>query len=156
MNRIRLIILILLSFFIICVHSMEVADTIPEPERVTLKFDKKNGCFLGDTIHFIVSLDSATAYSSVAYVDLVHPSGTVLYSRKLRLDRNYKATGWITVDSLYGTGFYELRAYTRFLLNWRNVDYPSYVLPVYLPEDTLTEEDSQLIYQVHSMENSVY
>lgn len=134
MNRIRLIILILLSFFIICVHSMEVADTIPEPERVTLKFDKKNGCFLGDTIHFIVSLDSATAYSSVAYVDLVHPSGTVLYSRKLRLDRNYKATGWITVDSLYGTGFYELRAYTRFLLNWRNVDYPSYVLPVYLPE----------------------
>ena len=159
MNRIRLIILLIFSFVVICVHSMEAEDTIPEPERITLKFDKKNGCFLGDTIRFTVSLDSATAYSSVAYVDLVHPTGTVLCSRKLRLDRNYRATGWIAVDSIYGTGFYELRAYTRFLMNWRNLDYPSYVLPIYLPEHKIPinkrKEDERYIDQ-SKITNNIY
>jgi len=124
-------------------HAQEEADTIaiPKPERISLQYDKPNGCYLGDTVHFTVSLGK-DALSRVAYVELIHPTGQVMTSRKLKLDANLSATGYLPVDTLYGSGFYEIRAYTRYLANYDAAPYPHYILPVYYPESKLGKSQS--------------
>ena len=56
--------------------------------------------------------------SKVLYVELVSPGGDVLETQKLHIDDEGGAWGQFKLDSLLGTGFYEVRAYTRYMLNW--------------------------------------
>lgn len=120
---------------------LERLATIPR-EYLTLEYDKKKGMYPGDTVHFRVSSDSTQAVSNVVYVDLVHPSGSVVQRRKLRLDSTYQAKGEITLDTLFQSGFYELRAYTRFMTNWLHYDYPSHIIPVFTPPHLLKKKPS--------------
>ncbi|MBQ6749897.1 MAG: hypothetical protein IJR02_03890 [Bacteroidaceae bacterium] len=106
-------------------------------EMVTLNYDKTKGCDLGDTIHFDAFVtregkEGATDYSRVLYVELLLPNGGVIQRRKLALT-NGRARGAVWVDSIYGSGFYELRAYTRYMTNWRDERYFSRLVPVFLP-----------------------
>ena len=85
-------------------------------EKVYLHFDN-TGYFKGETMFFkayVVRADNGcpTDISRVLYVEMLNPSGDIVERRKLKLEHG-QSHGDIQLDSITGTGFYEVRAYTR-------------------------------------------
>ena len=114
-------------------RTMAFAKAMPQ-EKAYLHFDN-TGYFKGETIWFKAYVTRAdtglpTDMSVVLYVELVNPSGDVVETRKLPIS-NGVAHGDIKLDSLYTTGFYEVRAYTRYMTNWGNGGIFSRVFPVF-------------------------
>lgn len=105
------------------------ADTIPH-DLLYLRHNKPGGMYPGDTLRFMVTADPNHHVSNVVYVDFLHPSGQRVKVMKLRLNANLKASGEIVLDTLFSSGFYELRAYTRYMANWRYFTYPTTSIPV--------------------------
>lgn len=100
--------------------------SIPQ-EKVFLHMD--NNCyFAGDTIWFkayVTRSDNrkASGLSGVLYVELFNSEG-YLYERQLVQLKQGQGCGSIALsDSAYG-GYYELRAYTRWMLNWGEYQHP--------------------------------
>ena len=90
-------------------------------EKAYLHFDN-TGYFRGETMWFsayVVRTDRSalTDMSSVLYVELLDPTGEVVDTRKVRLE-NGRGSGSFKLDNLLTSGFYEVRAYTRYMLNW--------------------------------------
>ena len=103
-------------------------------EKVYLHFDN-TGYFIGETVRFKAyvvdcSLDSLSRLSSVLYVELVSPGGDVLDTRKIRLENGLGA-GDIKLNNVLTSGFYEIRAYTRWMVNWGSEACFSRVFPVF-------------------------
>ena len=103
-------------------------------EKAYLHFDN-TGYFIGETVRFKAyvvdcSLDSLSRLSSVLYVELVSPGGDVLDTRKIRLE-NGLGVGDIKLDNVLTSGFYEIRAYTRWMVNWGSEACFSRVFPVF-------------------------
>ena len=103
-------------------------------EKVYLHFDN-TGYFKGEHIWFkayLIRTDDGkpSDISHVLYVDLLNLSGDVLESRKLKVNQGM-AMGDFHLDSILGTGFYEVRAYTRYMLNFGDACYFSRVFPVF-------------------------
>lgn len=123
-------------------------------EKVWLHFDNA-GYFQGDTIWFKAYVRSThperhEPLSRVLYVELVSPTGQVVHTRKLKIE-NGECHGEIPLrqsadlseeikrDSTLSlkkvndvlSGFYEVRAYTRYMLNWDTEGIFSRVFPVY-------------------------
>lgn len=114
-------------------RAMNFAQAMPQ-EKVYLHFDN-TGYFMGETIWFkgyVLRADTGkpTDMSAVLYVELVNPTGDVVVTRKLPI-QNGAAYGDMKLDSLYTTGFYEVRAYTRYMTNWGNGGIFSRVFPVF-------------------------
>lgn len=119
---------------------------ICQQEKVYLHFDN-TAYFQGDVIWFaayVVNSSTQTpAQSKVLYVELLSPNGVVLKQLKLKVE-NGRAHGSLPlVDvsteearALRGvtalpSGFYEVRAYTRTMLNFDDAGVFSRVFPVY-------------------------
>ena len=104
-------------------------------EKVYLHLDN-TGYFIGETIWFKAYVlrtdrETATDISRVLYVELVQPGGEVLKTCKLRIE-NGQADGCFKLDDAYLlSGFYEIRAYTRYMTNWDHRGIFSAVLPVF-------------------------
>jgi len=103
-------------------------------EKVYLHFDN-TGYFQGETMHFkayVIRTDTErlSNLSHVLYVDLITPNGDVVEQRKLMLN-NGLARGDFKLDELLLTGFYEVRAYTRYMTNWGTDACFSRVLPIF-------------------------
>jgi len=99
---------------------------IPQ-EEVFLHLD--NTCyFAGDTLYFKAYVRRSdtgklTNLSQLLYAELWNQEGYMLERRLVKL-KDGQGTGSIVLnDSLYG-GFYELRAYTRWQLNWGEYQHP--------------------------------
>ena len=115
-------------------------------EKVYLHFDN-TAYFQGDIIWFSAYVvDAATqmpAQSKVLYVELLSPNGVVLRQLKLKVENGQAHGSLPLVDvsteearALRGTvalpsGFYEVRAYTRTMLNFDEEGVFSRVFPVY-------------------------
>ena len=103
-------------------------------ERAYLHFDN-TAYFRGEDIWlkaYVVRTDSnrLTDLSRVLYVELVAPSGDVLQTHKLHL-QNGQAEGCLPLDSLFTSGFYEVRAYTRYMVNEGSNAVFSRVFPIF-------------------------
>lgn len=123
---------------------------ICQQEKIYLHFDN-TAYFQGDVIWFsayVVNASTQTpAQSKVLYVELLSPNGVVLKQLKLKVE-NGRANGSIPlVDisteearalrgvTVLPSGFYEVRAYTRTMLNFDDAGVFSRVFPVYeMPE----------------------
>ena len=69
--------------------------------------------------------------STVLYVELVNPIGDVCERRTLKIE-NGEAEGDIKLDSIVGaSGFYEVRAFTRYMTNWGTPAVFSRVFPIF-------------------------
>lgn len=94
-------------------------------EKVYLHMD--NRCYyIGDTIWFKAYVMNAstlhpTQTSGVLYVELLNESGIEMEHLKLRLV-NGMCYGNFTLKGKYRTGYYEIRAYTRNMLNWGDTE----------------------------------
>lgn len=108
-------------------------------EKVYLHFDN-TGYSIGETIWFKAYLqttdgDRLGSKSSALYVELVDPSGNVTVSKKLKIT-NGTAHGDIRLNEMPLSGFYEVRAYTRYMLNWGREAIFSRVFPVFKRPET--------------------
>ena len=104
-------------------------------EKVYLHFDN-TGYFMGEKMWFTAYVVRADGHrpgvrSRVLYVELLNPGGDVVQRRKLKIDDRGHAHGDFSLDSLYGTGFYEVRAFTRYMSNWGGAACFSRVFPVF-------------------------
>lgn len=90
-------------------------------EKVYLHLD--NTCyFLGDTIWYAAysrrtSDNKPSDISNVLYVELLNNDGYVMERQVVRM-KDGRGHGNIYLDPEYYAGFYEIRAYTRWQLNW--------------------------------------
>lgn len=109
-------------------------NALPQ-EKVYLHLDN-TGYFKGETIWFkayLVRTDTEKRgnLSSVLYVDLVSPQGDVIASKKVNVTQGIGA-GSITLDNaVLPTGFYELRAYTRYMTGWNTNSCFSRIIPIF-------------------------
>lgn len=100
----------------------------PVQEKVYIHMD--NNCyFKGDTLWYkayVVRADNHryTDMSRILYVELVSPDGLVVERQQLIVsDKGYGCGDFVLEDSLY-SGFYELRAYTKWMLNFCVTTHP--------------------------------
>lgn len=103
-------------------------------EKVFLHFDNTS-YYMGETIHFkayVTRTDSRrlSDLSHVLYVDLMTPEGEVFASRKLKIEDGM-AWGDFELNELLTTGYYEIRAYTRYMVNWGPNACFSRVFPIF-------------------------
>ena len=119
---------------------------ICQQEKVFLHFDN-TAYFQGDVIWFsayVVNASTETpAPSKVLYVELLSPNGVVLRQLKLKVENGQAHGSLPLIDvsteearALRGvtalpSGFYEVRAYTRTMLNFDDAGVFSRVFPVY-------------------------
>jgi len=103
-------------------------------EKVYLHFDN-SAYFLGETLWFkgyIVSADrnALSQMSKTLYVELISQEGNVIETKKVRIE-NGQCHGDFKIPSTNYAGFYEVRAYTRYMLNFDQANTFSRVFPVY-------------------------
>ena len=111
----------------------QFSRTFPQ-EKAYLHFDN-TGYFTGETIWFKAYVtrtdtDSPTDLSGVLYVELLSPAGDVVERRKLEL-KDGQGRGDIRLDKILTSGFYEVRAYTRYMANWGTGACFSRVFPIF-------------------------
>lgn len=121
-------------------------NSIYPQEKVYLQFDNTS-YYTGETIWFKAFVVEATtlnrAPSQVLYVDLISPGGVVLQQEKLKIVAGQADGSFPLVDistsqvrsmrgvTNYPSGFYEIRAYTNNMLNFKNEIVFSRVFAVY-------------------------
>lgn len=103
-------------------------------EKVYLHFDN-TGYYVGETIWFKSYVVGAEQHqlselSKILYVDLLSPEGQVVESRKLKIEHGQCHGEFNLYDSLFA-GYYEIRAYTAYMLNFGRDCIFSRVFPVY-------------------------
>ncbi|MBQ9356520.1 MAG: hypothetical protein IJT98_04450 [Prevotella sp.] len=159
-------------------HALEQASVSQVQEKVYVHTD--NACyFVGDTLWYkayVVRADNLmpTDMSRLLYVELLSPDGLLVERQTVVVspDGNFSCGQFLLEDSLY-SGYYELRAYTRWMLNFNMrhhyyrtdetwhfynrqmaADYYrvwdglySRVLPVYSKPDSVGDYDVRRMYQ---------
>ena len=92
-------------------------------EKVYVHMDNRS-YFIGDTVWFKAYVMNATTLhptqlSGVLYVELLNEKGVEMERKKMLLE-NGMCHGDFILKEDYRTGYYEIRAYTRYMLNWGN------------------------------------
>lgn len=134
-----------LSDLIRFVRHIEAFNRLVPQERVYLHFDNTN-YLLGETIWFKAYLVTATDLrpadrSGVLYVELLNRQGKVLETKKLRVNGG-RCHGEFELDAgngEYSPGFYEVRAYTKAMLNFGEEVIFSRVFPVFTESAVSTD-----------------
>ena len=137
--RLRRAGLLLSALLLCCVASAQTAETAEKladyarniitfnrehpQEKVYLHMDNRS-YFIGDTIWFKAYVMNATTLhptqqSGVLYVELLNEIGAEVAHKKMRLE-NGMCHGNFILEEEFRTGYYEIRAYTRYMLNWGN------------------------------------
>lgn len=104
-------------------------------ERVYLHFDN-TAYYLTETMWFKAYVMSGeknepTTISRVLYVELVAPEGYVVQTKKYRIGDDGTCNGEFELNPLLLSGYYEIRAYTRYMLNRGKDALFSRVFPVF-------------------------
>lgn len=116
------------------VRNINTFNYLNPQEKVYLHFD--NTCyFVGDTIWFKAYVVTATdlkptIHSRVLYVELLSPEGHIVETKILKIE-NGTCHGELALKSDTRSGFYEVRSYTRVMLNYGKETLFSRFLPVY-------------------------
>ena len=108
---------------------------VMQQERVFLHFDN-TAYYLGETMWFKAytsfgTNDRPSTLSKVLYVELVAPEGYIVETKKYKLDDDGTCHGEFELNPLLLSGYYEVRAYTRYMLNWGKDAVFTRVFPVF-------------------------
>ncbi len=103
-------------------------------EKAYLHFDNTS-YYLGDTIWFkaYVTLADQPVYSAISkplYVELVDQAGHVADKQIIKLTKG-EGTGQFVLPKTMFSGYYEVRAYTRWMLGFSEPQYFSRTFPIY-------------------------
>ncbi|MDL2278301.1 hypothetical protein LJC57_06875 [Parabacteroides sp. OttesenSCG-928-G07] len=123
---------------------------IPQ-EKVYLHFDNTS-YYQGDNIWFKCYVTSGqnqlSVLSKTLYVELLNPGGGIVDTRILKVE-NGECHGEFTLNQIpFYSGFYEVRAYTKYMLNFGEDIIFSRLLPVFNKPQTegKYEEKEMLAY----------
>ena len=110
-------------------------NKVVSQEKVYLHFDNM-GYFENETLWFkayVTRTDTGhpTDLSKVLYVELLNPTGDVLQTSKYPIDSLGQSHGEMKLDTILGSGLYEVRAYTRYMTNWGTNAVFSRVIPIF-------------------------
>ncbi len=99
-------------------------NAVPQ-EQIFVHMD--NTCyFLGDTLFYKAYVNRSdgkpSKLSGVLYAELLNQDGYLVERQFVELKSGQGHGSFVLTDSLYG-GFYELRAYTRWQLNWGQTEH---------------------------------
>ena len=106
---------------------MSLFGTMLPQEKVYVHLD--NTCyFVGDTIWYkgyVTRSDKGTLtdMSKILYVELLTPDGFLVERQQLEMPNGTANGAFVLTDSLYA-GYYELRTYTRWMLNFGQYEHP--------------------------------
>ena len=109
------------SIFSYMQRAMRFNELYPQ-EKVYLHFDN-TGYFKGETMWFqayVVRADNGqlSDLSKIVYVELLDPAGNIIEKEIVKIEDGV-GYGDIQLDSIiFVTGFYEVRAYTRYMTTW--------------------------------------
>lgn len=109
-------------------------EALPQ-EKVALHLDNTS-YYQGDDIWFqcyVVAsgLNRPTEWSKTLYVELLNPGGEIV-SKQILPVRNGRCHGHFALTQLpFYSGFYEVRAYTKYMLNFDEVSVFSRIIPVF-------------------------
>lgn len=129
-------------------------------ERAYLHLDN-SAYFIGDRIWlkaYVTRTDThkPTNLSRTLYVELLTPGGEVIETRKLKIVKGM-ASGDILLDKALHSGYYELRAYTRYMTGWGTEACFSKIIPVFsrpkTPGDYSTPTIEKISYMHRLPEN---
>ena len=117
------------------VNRINVFNHLLPQEKVYLHFDN-TAYFMGEHMWFkayVLRSDNnhATNVSKVLYVELLDRSGNVIDTQKLPIGAMGQADGVFDLKKVLAGGFYEVRAYTRYMLNWDSSWLFSRVFPIF-------------------------
>ena len=117
------------------VFNSAVVNNLFPQERVYLHFDN-TAYYLGETMWFKAYVsqgakDTPSTLSKVLYVELCAPEGYVVETKKYKLDDKGTCHGEFELKALLLSGYYEVRAYTRYMLNWEKEAVFSRVFPIF-------------------------
>jgi hypothetical protein len=132
-----------LSSFVKNIHTF---NNLYPQEKVYLHFDN-TGYFLGDTIWFAAYTVTAADHrlsplSRILYVELLTPAGKIIDKRKLKIE-NGRCHGEFPLPRTLHSGYYEVRAYTRYMLNFGDDVIFSRVFPCANSEDLKEIEEKK-------------
>ena len=118
----------------IAYRALQVGQVMQQ-ERVYLHFDN-TAYYLGETMWFKAYVSFGTdnrpsTLSKVLYVELVAPEGYVVETKKYKIGNDGSCHGEFELKPLMLSGYYEVRAYTRYMLNWDKSAIFSRVFPVF-------------------------
>ena len=118
----------------LALRTVAIETLFPE-ERVYLHFDN-TAYYLTETMWFKAYVVSGednrpTTLSRVLYVELVAPEGYVVETKKYKINEEGCCNGEFHLNTLLLSGYYEVRAYTRYMLNRGNDAIFSRVFPIY-------------------------
>ena len=115
-----------------------------QQEKIYLQFDNTS-YYQGETIWFkayvVNAKDHSRAASRVLYVELLTADGTLISQQKLKItagqadgkidlvENNSVLTEMIRGSSWIESGFYEIRAYTMYMLNFQEKNIFSRIIP---------------------------
>lgn len=135
--------------------NLKAFDKFYTQEKVYLHLDN-NGYLPGENIWFKAYVFRAstllpTDVSKVLYVELLSPHGQVVDCKTLPI-LNGRTYGDFKLDkNSCHSGFYQVRAYTRAMLNWDDAFIFSRVFPVYEePTDTINFTDTKVAETVYN------
>ncbi|WP_373247493.1 hypothetical protein [Bacteroides thetaiotaomicron] len=136
-------------------YAQNFADTYPR-EKVSLHLDNAS-YYLGDTIWFKAYVVTAeqnlpTTISKPLYVELLDQLGNVVERQIIQLTDG-EGTGQIILNNTFFTGYYEMRAYTKWMLAFDNPSCFSRVLPVY--RKRLSDEETPRSIATYRMDASM-
>ena len=133
---------------------------IPQ-EKVYLHFDNTS-YFQGDNIWFKCYIVTSAQHelsmlSSTLYVELLNPGGEVLDKRVLRIE-NGQCHGDFKLNHIpFYSGFYEVRAYTKYMLNFGDDAIFSRMLPVFdKPKEEGNHEDKRMLQYKKTVSHGKY
>ena len=136
------------------VRSIHTYNQLFPREQVYLHFDN-TGYFMGETIWFKAYVVSPqgfkpTALSRVLHVELLTPEGRVLQTQKLKIEDG-QCHGHIPLAELLHAGFYEVRAYTAYMLNWKDAPVFSRVFPIFnAPKEQGVYDNPRMVKVPHT------
>ena len=103
-------------------------------EKVYIHFDN-SAYYIGEIMWYkayvvMAAGNNLSPLSKILYVELVTPEGSILETQKVKITDG-QADGCINLNQILYNGFYEIRAYTRYMRNWDDESLFSRVFPVY-------------------------
>lgn len=136
-------------------RAQEFADAYPR-EKVSLHFDNTS-YYLGDTIWFKAYAVSAeqnlpTTISKPLYVELLDQLGNVVERQIIQLTDG-EGHGQFVLNNSFFTGYYELRAYTKWMLAFDQPTCFSRTLPIY--RKRLSDDETPRSIATYRMDDSM-